>query len=154
MTNRAGWVGFDPNDNQHLWNLWDDFGIEHAHMYGYWNESTAVKLKVHDVNTTPPNNDPPPGGDGPVLATAYVRPGNVTLVAIASWSTSAMRPGGRCGPRVHPRHLKTQRRAASAAPPPPVTGDIAMAPDRSAPCRGRRAATSTLHRPCKFLVLG
>ena len=88
MTNRAGWVGFDPNDNQHLWNLWDDFGIERAHMYGYWNKSTAVKVHaVHAVDADPPNNDPPPGEDGPVLATAYVRPGNATLVAIASWST-------------------------------------------------------------------
>ena len=33
MTNRAGWNGFDPNDNQHLWKLWDDFGIERADMY-------------------------------------------------------------------------------------------------------------------------
>jgi len=22
MTNRAGWVGHDPNDNEHLWKLW------------------------------------------------------------------------------------------------------------------------------------
>ena len=42
MTNRAGWNGHDPNDNQHLWRLWDEFGIDTAAMFGWWNKSSPV----------------------------------------------------------------------------------------------------------------
>jgi len=69
MSNRAGWNGFDPNDNVNLWKLWDSFDITKANMYGWWNHSTPVMTKRDDV-----------------LATAYVRPGISTLIAIASWN--------------------------------------------------------------------
>ena len=70
MSNRAGWNGYDPNDNKNLWKLWDAFGIVDANMYGWWNQSAPLST-----------------GNADVLATAYVRRGNATLIAIASWST-------------------------------------------------------------------
>ena len=79
MTNRAGWVGGggwngrDPNDNQHLWKLWDSFSIDEADMYGWWNRSNPVTV-------TPANAG--------IYATAFVRVGTATLVALASWNES------------------------------------------------------------------
>jgi len=35
MTNRARWNGFDPNDNDGLWQLWDLFRIDQADMWGW-----------------------------------------------------------------------------------------------------------------------
>ena len=64
MTPRLGWSG-DPRPT---WKLWDEFGIERARMYGYWDPDCPVKTNRTDV-----------------LATAYVREGK-TLVALASWS--------------------------------------------------------------------
>lgn len=69
MTNRAGWNGHDPNDNAGAWRLWDDFGIEHADMYGWWNASCPVGTGVDAVMTT-----------------AFVQKGHATLIALASWS--------------------------------------------------------------------
>jgi hypothetical protein len=66
MTNRLPWTGGDP---RRLWRLWDRFGIEQADMVGWW---------VHDA--------PVGTGRDDVLATAYVRKGERTLVALASWA--------------------------------------------------------------------
>ena len=93
MSNRAGWTGHDPNDNRGLWRLWDAVAIHEATMYGWWNRSSPIQL-VRD-NT---EEEKQARGrklqrarqhdEGEVLATAYVRPGNLTLIAIASWSTA------------------------------------------------------------------
>ena len=64
MTNRLSWCG-DPRP---IWKLWDDFGIRHARMIGYWEKNCPVR-----------------SGRNEVLATAYVRKGK-TLVALASWA--------------------------------------------------------------------
>eukprot|EP00463_Aulacantha_scolymantha_P000310 TRINITY_DN1187_c0_g2_i2.p1 TRINITY_DN1187_c0_g2~~TRINITY_DN1187_c0_g2_i2.p1 ORF type:complete len:183 (-),score=6.52 TRINITY_DN1187_c0_g2_i2:173-661(-) len=72
MTNRAGWNGYDPNDNKNVWKLWDNFGIVKADMYGWWNKSCPVTTGRKDV-----------------LATAFVRSGISTLIAVASWSVEA-----------------------------------------------------------------
>ncbi|PXV61578.1 hypothetical protein SAMN04487785_103262 [Dyella jiangningensis] len=67
MTNRLGWsAGSDPRG---LWKLWDAFGIEQADMIGWWVHDAPVKTNRDDV-----------------LATSYVRKGNKTLIAIASWA--------------------------------------------------------------------
>ncbi|MFA5203254.1 MAG: glycoside hydrolase domain-containing protein [Lentisphaeria bacterium] len=67
MTCRYGWQqGGDP---QHLWKLWKSFGIGAARMFGYWDPGCPV------------HTDHPQ-----VLATAYVRRGKKTLVALASWA--------------------------------------------------------------------
>jgi hypothetical protein len=64
MTNRLGWGG-DPRE---LWRVWDEFGIQHARMIGYWDKACPVKTGRDDV-----------------LATVYQREGK-TLVALASWA--------------------------------------------------------------------
>lgn len=68
MTCRYGWQqGGDP---QHLWRLWQEFGISDARMFGYWTPDCPVKT------------------DHPqVLATAYVRADGRTLIALASWAS-------------------------------------------------------------------
>lgn len=70
MTSRLPWTGANPRP---LWKLWDAFGIEQAEMIGWW---------VHDTPVTTSNQD--------VLATSYVRKGQRTLVAIASWAPKAV----------------------------------------------------------------
>lgn len=78
MSNRAGWNGMDPNHNRNLWKLWDEIAIERASMFGWWNSSSPCRVfdgQSQQVSKT-------------VLATAYVRPGNMTLVAIASWDAA------------------------------------------------------------------
>ena len=68
MTSRLGWSpGSDPRP---LWKLWDDFGIAKAEMVGWWVHDAPVKTGREDV-----------------LATSYVRRGQGTLVALASWAT-------------------------------------------------------------------
>jgi len=67
MTNRLGWSpGSDPRG---LWSLWDKFGIDKAEMIGWWVHDTPVKTARDDV-----------------LATSYVRKGQKTLIALASWA--------------------------------------------------------------------
>lgn len=78
MSNRAGWNGMDPNHNRNLWKLWDEIAIERASMFGWWNSSSPCRVfdgQSQQVSRT-------------ILATAYVRPGNMTLVAIASWDAA------------------------------------------------------------------
>lgn len=67
MTCRYGWQqGGNP---QHIWRLWQEFGIADARMYGYWVPDCPVKT------------------DHPqVLATAYVRDDSKTLISLASWA--------------------------------------------------------------------
>jgi hypothetical protein len=57
---------------KHIWKVWDDFGIQHARMRGYWDKACPVRT-----------------GRGDVLATAYVKPG-ATLIALASWAKEAV----------------------------------------------------------------
>jgi len=64
MTNRLGWGG-DPGN---IWKIWDEFGIQHAQMIGYWDPSCPVKTDRSDV-----------------LATVYRRNGK-SLVSLASWA--------------------------------------------------------------------
>lgn len=64
MTNRLPWCG-DPRP---LWNLWDDFGIQDAHMRGYWDPACPAKTDNADV-----------------LVTAYQK-ADETLLAVASWA--------------------------------------------------------------------
>ena len=80
MTNRAGWNGKDPNDNLHLWRLWDDIAMDEAELFGWWNRSCPVRVVEHTGGSLQVSKN--------ILATAYVRPGKLTLVAIASWDAS------------------------------------------------------------------
>jgi hypothetical protein len=66
MTNRLPWTGGDP---RRLWALWDSFGIEQADMVGWWVHGTPVRTDRDDVP-----------------ATSYVRKGQKTLIALASWA--------------------------------------------------------------------
>jgi hypothetical protein len=71
MTCRYGWQqGGDP---QHLWALWDAFGIAETEMYGYWHPECPVRTDHPDV-----------------LVTAYVKPDGTTLLALASWAPDAV----------------------------------------------------------------
>jgi len=76
MSNRAGWVGQDPNNNAELWNVWDTFEIEKADMWGWWNVTSPIQV-IQDNN-----NDKNSG----IFVTSYVRVGNQTLVAVATWT--------------------------------------------------------------------
>jgi len=53
---------------EHIWKLWDDFGIADAEMLGYWDDKCPVKTDCKDV-----------------LATVYRKP-DKTLIALATWS--------------------------------------------------------------------
>lgn len=67
MTSRLGWSpGSDPRA---LWKAWDNFGIEQADMVGWWVHDTPVRSGRDDV-----------------LATSYVRKGERTMIALASWA--------------------------------------------------------------------
>ena len=67
MTNRAGWTGHDPNNNRGVWELWDDFGIAKATMFGYWHVGPPVQVVGPNAATVAN-----PQG---VLATSWVRHG-------------------------------------------------------------------------------
>ncbi|NII73803.1 hypothetical protein FHW84_002376 [Dyella sp. SG562] len=67
MTSRLGWS--PKSDPRPLWKLWDGFGIAKAEMIGWWVHDAPVKTGRDDV-----------------LATSYVRKGQGTLVALASWA--------------------------------------------------------------------
>lgn len=67
MTSRLGWS--PKSDPRPLWKLWDAFGIARAEMIGWWVHDAPVKTGRDDV-----------------LATSYVRKGQGTLVALASWA--------------------------------------------------------------------
>lgn len=64
MTPRLPWSG-NPRP---LWKMYDDFGMENAVMYGFWNERSPVK-------SSNPN----------VPATVYVKDGKA-MVVVANWT--------------------------------------------------------------------
>jgi len=51
-----------------MWRLWDKFGMTQATMFGYWHPQAPVTSSCPDV-----------------LVTSYVRHGNSTMLAVASW---------------------------------------------------------------------
>jgi len=53
---------------EHIWKLWDDFGIADADLLGYWDDKCPVKTGSRDV-----------------LATVYRKEGQ-SLIALATWS--------------------------------------------------------------------
>ena len=63
MTARAPWCA----PTNHVWRVWDSFGIDRARMVGYWEKDCPVRTDHSKV-----------------LATAYIRPGKA-LVAVATW---------------------------------------------------------------------
>ena len=56
---------------EHIWKLWDDFGIADADWLGYWDAACPVRTDCKDV-----------------LATVYRKPGT-SLIALATWSRRA-----------------------------------------------------------------
>ena len=68
MTNRMPWN--TNNDPRPIWKVWDDFGMQHADMIGYWSDNCPVKT----------SNDK-------VLATVYKKD-KAALVSIASWDST------------------------------------------------------------------
>jgi hypothetical protein len=65
MTSRLPWAG-DPRP---AWRLQDEFGMKGSQMEGYWSPACPVKT-----------------GHPSVLATAYIKRGASTLIALASWA--------------------------------------------------------------------
>jgi len=68
MTGRY-YQGADPGP---IWKIWDEFGIQHATMIGYWDADCPVKTDHADV-----------------LATVYKRE-NRCLISVASWAPQAV----------------------------------------------------------------
>lgn len=66
MTSRLHWDGCETA--QHLWKVWDEFGIKGSRMIGYWVSYNPVKT-----------------GNDKILATCYVKDGKA-LIAIGSWA--------------------------------------------------------------------
>lgn len=64
MTQRLGWSG-DPRP---LWKLWDDFGMQHTSMLGWWDPACPVKT------------------DNPKLQATVYRQAGKSLIALASWA--------------------------------------------------------------------
>jgi hypothetical protein len=60
-----------PNTNVStpVWHLWDTFAISQANMFGWWDELPPVRTNHTAVQVT-----------------SYVRRGNATLLAVASWA--------------------------------------------------------------------
>ena len=73
-------------DPQPIWRVWDAFQIDKAVMIGFWeaDEKRPVTLGCAAATTTANTTL----DDGAVLATSYVRRGDATLVAIASWANT------------------------------------------------------------------
>ncbi len=67
MTARCGWS--QGGISRPIFDVWDDFEISRAKMYGYWNPDCPVNCENDFIK-----------------ATAYVRDDGETLVAIASWT--------------------------------------------------------------------
>ena len=64
MTPRLPWSG-NPRP---LWKMYDEFGMENAVMYGFWNKQTPVKTDNSDVP-----------------ATVYLKDGKA-MVVLANWT--------------------------------------------------------------------
>ena len=39
-------------DPKHIWKLWDEFGIQHAEMLGYWDTACPVKTDHEGILAT------------------------------------------------------------------------------------------------------
>lgn len=74
MTRRAREGGAKDSDLHALWKLWDSFGIERSEMVGWWVHGAPVQTGRDDV-----------------LVTSYVRKGDATLIALASWAPQPTR---------------------------------------------------------------
>ncbi|WP_051620703.1 glycoside hydrolase domain-containing protein [Paenibacillus sp. UNC451MF] len=72
MPNRLGWFGQSP---EHLWKLWDHFGIQEAQMLGYWHPDNPVHPERSDVQ-----------------ATVYSMPEQL-LIVLASWAEEPIECG-------------------------------------------------------------
>ncbi|MBQ7256297.1 MAG: hypothetical protein IJS60_01215 [Abditibacteriota bacterium] len=59
----------------YMWRFWDDFGIKDAKWLGYWDKNCPVKVIDKDG-----------AARKDILATAYVKKGEKTLVSIGSWA--------------------------------------------------------------------
>ena len=99
MTNRAGWNGDDPNDNKNLWKLWDTFGIEHATLHGWWNTTSQTSTSTSTstssfIPSASPSKAVVSSNHTAVLATAYVRKGAATLIAVATWANKSAGSNG------------------------------------------------------------
>ena len=88
--------------------MWDSFGIDTAEMIGYWEPSGRRPVHLHCVDGAAA----PVVSEG-VLATSYVRRGNATLVAIASWAPAV----ARCELRLDYAALGLDPRHAQARAP-------------------------------------
>ncbi len=66
---RYGWWASAAVEPPALWAWWDEFGIQDSEMIGYWMAACPVQT-----------------GHPAVKATAYVRRGQRTAIAVASWS--------------------------------------------------------------------
>ena len=64
----------DPFDPRSIWSLWAKFGIERSTFYGWWME------RERSVGTVPVS-----ASNSSVKVTAYVRKGEATLLAVASF---------------------------------------------------------------------
>lgn len=66
-----GMTGRNPGygvDNRPLWNFWDEFGMQHSEMIGYWVSDNPVKT-----------------GKERTLATVYRHKGQKALISLATW---------------------------------------------------------------------
>ena len=95
-------------DPQPIWKVWDAFAIDTAEMIGYWEASARrpVHLACADGAAAPAAAEA-------VLATSYVRRGNATLVALASWAKDVV----RCELRIDFGALGLDARHAQARAP-------------------------------------
>lgn len=66
MTKRLGWRG--NRQSEHIWKLWDDFGINDANFIPYFDKKSPVKCAHKDIRIS-----------------SYVKKGK-SLIAIASWA--------------------------------------------------------------------
>jgi hypothetical protein len=76
FTGAAAGVG-DPFDPRSLWKLWHTFGISESTMYGWWMERERGNGTV-----------PVTCSSSVVKVTSYVRKGNATLLALASFASA------------------------------------------------------------------
>jgi hypothetical protein len=63
---------YEGADPEYIWKIWDEFGIEHASMIGYWEKACPVRTDHKDV-----------------LVTVYKR-NDKCLISIASWAPQAV----------------------------------------------------------------
>lgn len=69
----------DPFDPRSLWRLWDSFGIDSAVMHGWWLDRERGNGTV-----------PVTASDPRVKVTSYVKKGEATLLAVASFATTSL----------------------------------------------------------------